>query len=280
MSGGGTTTQIQELNPTQEPFVEYGLQEAQKLYQSGSPVYFPGQTFVGPSDQTQTALSAAQNRAIQGNPLVPAAQSQFQSTIEGDYLSATNPYFANRFNTAADAASQRYFDAMNQTNSQASMAGRYGSNAMGQLQDRATSQFAKSLTDTAGGLAFDNYAQERARQLAAAQSAPALAAQDYADIDRMLSLGNITEGYQQQALQDSINRFDFEQGMPQNKLQNFLSAAYGAPLGSQTTMPVPKGGIQGLLGGALAGGALASSIPALGPYSLPIALGTGLLGAL
>tara|TARA_A100000172_G_scaffold28325_1_gene16728 strand:+ start:620 stop:1462 length:843 start_codon:yes stop_codon:yes gene_type:complete len=280
MSGGGTTTQIQELNPTQEPFVEYGLQEAQRLYESGSPVYFPGQTYVGPSEQTQTALDAAQNRAIQGNPLVPAAQSQFQSTIEGDYLSATNPYFANRFNTAADAAQQRYFDAMNQINSQASMAGRYGSNAMGQLQDRATSQFAKSLTDTAGELAFNNYAQERARQLAAAQSAPALAAQDYADIDRMLSLGNISEGYQQQALQDSISRFDFEQGMPQNKLQNFLSAAYGAPLGGQTTVPVQRGGIQGLLGGALAGGALASSIPALGPYALPIAAGAGLLGAL
>jgi len=278
--GGGTQTQIQELSPTQAPFVEFGLQEAQNLYESGSPVFFPGQTFVGPSDQTQSALAAAQNRAIQGNPLVPAAQSQFQSTIEGDYLSATNPYFANRFNTAADAAQQRYFDAINQINSQASMAGRYGSNAMGQLQDRATSQFAKSLTDTAGQLAFDNFAQERARQLAAAQAAPGLAAQDYADIDRMLSLGNITEGYQQQALQDAINRFNFEQGMPQNKLQNFLSAAYGAPMGSVTSAPVPRGGIQGLLGGALAGGALASSIPALGPYALPIAAGAGLLGAL
>ena len=283
LGGGGTQTVYQKLDPSQAPFVEYGLQEAQNLYESGSPMYFPGQTYVGPSDQTQTALTAAQNRAIQGNPLVPAAQSQFQSTIEGDYLSATNPYFANRFATAADAATQKYFDSINQINSQASMAGRYGSNAMGQLQDRATSQFAKSLTDTAGELAFNNYAQERARQLAAAQSAPALASQDYADIDRMLSLGNIAEGYQQQALQDSINRFNFEQGLPQNKLQNFLSAAYGAPMGSMQTNAIPRGGIQGLLGGALTGAALTSMIPegatgiggflAQNPYIAPIGLG-------
>lgn len=275
--GGGTQTVYQNLDPSQAPFVKYGLDEAVNLYESGSPMYFPGQTYVGPSEQTQTALDAAQNRAIQGNPLVPAAQSQFQSTIEGDYLSATNPYFANRFATAADAATQKYFDSINQINSQASMAGRYGSNAMGQLQDRATSQFAKSLTDTAGELAFNNYAQERARQLAASQLAPLMAEADYSDIDKLLNLGSIAEGYQGAVLEDSINRFNFEQGLPQNKLQNFLSAAYGAPMGSMQTSSVPGGGVQSLLGGGLTGYALASSIPALGPYALPIGLGMGLL---
>ena len=287
MSGGGTQTVYQNLDPSQAPFVKYGLDEAVKLYESGSPMYFPGQTYVGPSEQTQTALDAAQTRALTGNPLVPAAQSQLQSTIEGDYLSATNPYFANRFATAANAAEQRYFDAMNQINSQASMAGRYGSNAMGQLQDRATSQFAKSLTDTAGELAFNNYAQERARQLAASQLAPLMAEADYSDIDKLLNLGSIAEGYQGAALEDSINRFNFEQGLPQNKLQNFLSAAYGAPMGSMQTSSIPRGGMQGLLGGALTGAALTSMIPAgatgaagflaANPYLAPLAL--GLLGS-
>jgi hypothetical protein len=280
MSGGGTQTQIQELSPTQAPFVEYGLGEAQRLYQSATPSFFPAQTFVGPSQQTQSGLAAMQNRALEGNPLVPAAQQQYLSTIEGDMLGATNPYFQQRFQTAADAATQKYFDAMNQINSQASMAGRYGSGAMGQLQDRATGQFTKSLSDTAGALAFDNFARERQNQLMAAQQAPMLAQQDYADIGQLLQTGQIAEGYQQQALQDAINRFDFQQNIPQQRLQNFLSAAYGAPLGGRTTAQVPRGGIQGLLGGALAGGALASSIPALGPYAMPIALGTGLLGAL
>ena len=244
------------------------------------PAYFPDQTFVGPSTQTQSALSAMQNRALMGNPLVPAGQQQFLDTIQGDYLSATNPYFQQRFQTAADAATQNYFDAVNQINSQASMAGRYGSGAQADLMDRAQANLAQSLANTAGDLAFQNYAQERGRQLGAAQLAPSMAAADYSDLERMAQIGQVTEGYQDMALQDAINRFNFQQNLPSAQLQQYLSSAYGAPMGSVTSTPVPRGGIQGLLGGALAGGALASSIPALGPYALPIAAGAGLLGAL
>ena len=277
MSGGGTQTQIQELSPTQAPFVEYGLGEAQRLYQSATPSYFPAQTFVGPSQQTQSGLTAMQNRAIEGNPLVPAAQQQYLSTIEGDMLGATNPYFQQRFKTASDAATQKYFDAMNQINSQASMAGRYGSGAMGQLQDRATGQFTKSLTDTAGALAFDNFARERQNQLMAAQQAPALAQQDYADIGQLLQAGQIAEGDQQQALQDAINRFDFQQNIPQQNLQNFLSAAYGAPLGGQTTTQIPSGGLaQGIGTGLMSYGMLAAN-PATAPFAIPAAAAMGLL---
>ena len=68
-SGGGGSQQSttkNELDPTIRPFVEYGLQEAKSLYQGQTPQYYPGQTYVGPSEQTQTALQAAQNRALGG----------------------------------------------------------------------------------------------------------------------------------------------------------------------------------------------------------------------
>ena len=59
--GGGTTVQKQsnELDPTVRPFVEYGLQEAKQLYQTDTPNYYPYQTYVSPSSQTQSALQAA-----------------------------------------------------------------------------------------------------------------------------------------------------------------------------------------------------------------------------
>lgn len=277
MSGGGTTTQIQELNPTQLPFVEYGLGEAQRLYDSATPTYFPAQTYVSPSQQTQSAMTAAQNRAVTGNPLVPAAQDEYLSTIQGDYLGATNPYFQQRFQTAADAASQQYFDNVNRINSQASMAGRYGSGAADQLQDRAMSQFGQNLANTAGQLAFDNYATERQNQLQTAQQAPAMAATDYNDINQLLNLGQMAEGYQGQALQDAINRFDFTQNIPQQNLQNFLSAAYGAPLGGQTTSQIPSGGLgQGIGTGLMSYGMLAAN-PATAPFAIPAAAAMGLL---
>ena len=276
LGGGGVQRTVTELNPTQEPFVEYGLQEAKNLYQTqDTPQFFPDDTFVGPSLQTQAGLAAAQNRAAMGSPLIPAAQQQVFDTISGDFLTAGNPYFTDVFNTASDAAQQKYFDAMNQINSQASMAGRYGSGAMADLQDRATSQFAKSLTDTAGQLAFDNYARERQNQLAQTQLAPAMVAQDYADIDRMLQLGQVSEGYQQLALKDAIDRFNFAQNLPQAKLQPFLAAAYGAPLGQVATTPAPRTNpLAGALGGGLAGSQLATTLGMANP-----ALGAG-LGAL
>jgi len=282
MSGGGTTTQIQELNPTQEPFVKYGLDEAKRLYESGMPAFFPEQTFVGPSDQTTSALAGIQNRAIQGNALVPAAQQQYLDTIQGDYLSSTNPYFQARFDTASDAATQKYFDAVNQINSQASLAGRYGSGAQADLMDRAQGNLAQSLTNTAGELAFNNYAQERGRQLGAAQLAPAMAEADYGDLQRLAGVGQVTEGYQDLALQDAINRFDFQQNLPQNTLQQYLTAAYGAPMGGQTTTPTQKGGLMGALGGALTGYGLAGMAPAgsfLAANPMVAAAGMGLLAS-
>tara|TARA_R100001510_G_scaffold11754_1_gene9000 strand:+ start:4729 stop:5559 length:831 start_codon:yes stop_codon:yes gene_type:complete len=260
--GGGTQTVYQKLDPAQAPFVEYGLEQAKEQYQtSDMPSFYPGDTFVGPSEQTQAGLDAAQNRAVMGSPLIPAAQQQVFDTISGDYLTADNPYFTDVFNTASDAAQQKYFDAMNQINSQASMAGRYGSGAMADLQDRATSQFASALTDTAGQLAFDNYARERQNQLAQTQLAPSMAAQDYADIDRLLKLGQAAEGYQAMALEDDINRFNFNTNLPQLKLQQYLNAAYGAPMGQVQTVPVPRTNpIAGAAGGAMLGAQLG------GPY--------------
>ena len=260
--GGGTQTVYQKLDPIQAPFVEYGLEQAQAQYDTADmPSFYPGDTFVGPSEQTQAGLTAAQNRAVMGNPLIPAAQQQVFDTISGDYLTAGNPYFTNVFNTASNQAQQKYFDAMKQIDSQASMAGRYGSGAMADLQDRATSQFASALTDTAGQLAFDNYARERQNQLAQTQLAPSMAAQDYADIDRMLKLGQAAEGYERMALEDDINRFNFNANLPQIKLQQYLNAAYGAPMGSVSTVPVPRTNpIAGALGGGLAGSQLLPQI--------------------
>jgi len=279
--GGGVQRTVTELNPTQTPFMEYGLQEAKNIYQTqDTPQFFPDQTFVGPSEQAQAGLTAAQNRAAMGSPLIPAAQQQVFDTISGDYLTADNPYFSARFNTAANEAQQKYFDAINQVNSQASMAGRYGSGAMADLQDRATSQFASSLTDTAGQLAYDNYARERQNQLAQTQLAPSMAAQDYADIDRMLQLGQASEGYQQLALKDAIDRFNFQQNLPQAKLQPFLAAAYGAPLGQTAITPAPSTNkLAGALGGGLAGSQLATALGMTNP-ALGIGLGAlaGILG--
>ena len=241
--GGGRSTQTtsQELDPTVRPFVEYGLQEAKQLYRTRGPSYYPYQTYVSPSRQTQQALQAAQSRALTGSPLVPAAQEQQLATIQGQNL-GLNPYFANALQGAAGVATTQFQDALSSIASQASQAGRYGSGAMGNLQDRASTNLAKELTSRAGELAYQNYAAERAAQERAIQSAPQMAAADYQDIQQLLNVGQTAEDYQRQALEADIDRFEFEENKPYTKLQSYLSAAYGAPMGQVSTTQSSGGG--------------------------------------
>lgn len=265
--GGGTNTVTRtELDPTMRPYVQYGLSEAQRLYQMGAPQYYPGQTYIGPSQQTKTALEAAQARATLGNPLVPAAQQQLLGTIQGQYLGA-NPFLTQALQPGFQAAQRQYETGVNQALSNFSRAGRYGSGAMQGALGQSGGEFARALTNAAGTLGYQNYADERARQQAALAAAPGMAAQDYADIQRMAAIGQQTEGYQEMALQDAINRFNFAQQAPYASLQSFLSGAYGAPTGMQQVTPVYRNQMGSALGGALAGaglGQMAGFSPALG----------------
>jgi hypothetical protein len=68
------------------------LEEAQSLYKGAGPDYYPGQTYLDPSQQTQSALQLAEQRALAGSPLQQAALQQQQQTVGGQYLSQSNPY--------------------------------------------------------------------------------------------------------------------------------------------------------------------------------------------
>lgn len=234
------TTTTTAVDPLIQPYLQYGLTEAQNLYQAGGPQYYPGQTYVSPSSATQQGLAALQARAAAGSPLAGAAQgavlaatqgqqspaaqmyqnvynqagynptNQFysglmggttnpalagtQATSSGQYLGG-NPFFQGAFAPAAQAATQQFNQALGDISSQASKAGRYGSGAMSNLQDRAANTLAQTLSNTAGQLAYQNYAAERGMQEAAQSRLGALAQQDIAN--RMAAAQGYGGNYQQ-----------------------------------------------------------------------------------
>ena len=55
-------------------------------------------------------------------------------------------------------------------------------------------------------------------------------------------VGKEAEAYQQRALDADIARYEFEQNKPYTKLQSYLSAAYGAPMGQVSTTKSSGGG--------------------------------------
>jgi len=223
------TTTTSQVDPAIAPYLTYGLEQA-ALYMGGGPQYYTGETFVAPSQTTQAGVQALETRALAGNPLTGLAQQQLQGTLGGAYLGG-NPFFQGAFAPAAQAAQQQYQQTLGDIGSKASLAGRYGSGVMGNLQDRASGQYAQALTNTAGQLAYQNYEAERQRQQQAIGAAPQLAQADYQDINQLLQAGQLREGYQGQQLGADIQRFNFLQNQPQQNLQNYMSLVYGNPLG-------------------------------------------------
>jgi hypothetical protein len=121
--------------------------------------------------------------------------------------------------------------------------GRYGSAAQGEQEARAQDIFARALAEQGGQLAYGSAEAERARQMQAAQMAPQMAATDYADIQKLLTTGQAQEQYSSAALQDAINRFNFEQNLPQMKLSQFANLFSSVPQGQTTVQQAtPSGG--------------------------------------
>ena len=240
--GGQSQTTTQNIDPAILPYITYGLDEAKDLYEKDSPKYYPDATYVPASQTTEDALKMASDRALGGNPLVPAAQQQQLSTIRGDRLAATNPYFSQMMASAAQPAVNEFNKAIRDIGSRTAASGRYGSGAMGEMESQASENLANALTNRASELAYSNYGAERSRQDAAIAQAPQMAAADYQDINQLARVGQTQEQYAKDKLNADIARFEFGENKPYNKLQSYLSAAYGAPAPVNTTTTSSGGG--------------------------------------
>ena len=249
MSKGSTpTTQSSTVTaePSEfvKPYYQEALGQAQQLYQSDVPQYFPQATYVPFSGQTEAALRLQEQRALSGSPLLGSSQQEIQNILSGQYLDpSTNPYLQQAFQRAAG-------DVQSQLGSMFAKGGRYGSAAMAETAGRRMGDLASQIY---GGA----YQQERARQLQAAQMAPQLAALDYADIGQLAQVGQQREAMSEAQLADAMQRFQFEQQKPYTKLREYL-ASIGAPTSQQTVsaQPIYRNLGANLLSGAMGGGYL------------------------
>ena len=131
---------------------------------------------------------------------------------------------------------------MQGTNSQASMSGRYGSDAHQRLASDASGNLATSLANTAGQLSYDNYANERGNQINAMNNAQNIAGNQNVGANNLMQAGGYQAGFDQNALDANISRHDYSQNAQQQYLGNYTSAVWGAPGGSQSTTTSSGGG--------------------------------------
>jgi len=239
--GGGNSQTTNELDPNIVPYVTDALQKQQDLYNQGAPEYYGGQTYLDPNTQQQQAMSQMTANANVNNPMLQNSTNLNNSMIQGDYLQ-NNPNFDQVMATAGRAATDQYNNAMQSTNSNASMSGRYGSDAHSRMASNNSSNLAQSLADTAGQYAYTNYANERGNQINAMNNAGQISQNQNIGANNLMNAGNMQAGFDQTALNADIARHDYGQNAQQQHLSNYTNAVWGAPGGSTSTTSQSGGG--------------------------------------
>lgn len=240
--GGGAQTVNTQVQPPAYamPFLEFGLSEAKNQYTADMPNYFPSSTVVGFSPESEMALTGMRDRALDPNSMTAQTQAAVTQNLMG-----TNPLVSMAFKPVIDSVQSQF-----------ARAGRYGSGANQQALAAALAPAALQA------------------QQAAISQAPQV---QNLDLQQLGQVGAAREGQAQAELQDSINRFNFEQNRDAQKLQQYLSLVGGGTVGSNQIQPVFRNQAASGLGGALGGAQLGAS---LGFNPLYGALGGGLLGLL
>ena len=294
--GVSTSTQTTSAPAYLQPQLEFSASEARKLYDQGPQQFFPSQTYVSYSDPTrqgidllgqavspeeEAATRALYNQAQGGlSSTSLAAQNQLQKTLQGDYLGIT-PELQNYMDVIARRSEQSYNEnVLPSLRSGYGRSGAFGGSDFQQGLQTSGRNFTRELADNLSGVALKNYQGERANQQNALGLAPtyeelayspALMAQNAGSAlsgitqrraQGLLSQGQMLEEEKRMALQEQMDRFNFNQNAPQERLSQFnsnLQSSYipGTNVVSTAT-PYKKGSTFGkLMGGALTiGGAL------------------------
>ena len=246
--GGGNTRQVQassvEPPAFQKPFIEYGLSQAKQLYEAETPQYYPGQTVVGYSPESEMALQGIRQQAISGSPFIQGVQDVVMQNLMG-----TNPLQSAAFRPVVE-----------QVQAEAAKSGRYGSG----YQQAALAQALAPMA-------------LQAQQQAIAQ-APAARQFGMADLETLAQVGAAREAQQQAELAADIERFQFEQARPQEKLQQYIAATRGGELGRTTYEAQQRQPLTSILGAGLAGAELGQMAGFGGGTGALIGAGLGLLG--
>lgn len=257
--GGGGNTKTKTVNEPWsgvKPYLLGGYKDAKALYEEGAPEYYPWQTTSPMSSYSKNSLDATAQRAAYGSDLTRSAQGQLQDTINGDYLNS-NPYLQGAIDAAVQPITNAFrSEVMPGIDSNFSAAGRYGSGLQGEAYDDANAQLAQQIGNVSTQMAYQNYGDERQRQMQAMLFAPEMAKQDYYDLAMLGQAGQGYDQYNQNLINADIEKWNYNNNADWNFLNDYIGLLNGATGGSSTTTAPKQGGVNpftGILGGAATG---------------------------
>lgn len=215
---------------------------------------YPEDTYVPFSQESLQAQEMQADRAQAGSPLLQQGQQAIQDTARGDYLFGA-PELQNRL---FEANARQIQPAIS---SAFTKSGRYG----GGLHQES---LARGLGDAYAQPFFDMYGKERGLQQSAAAMSPQMAAADYFDIGQLSQVGAQKEGKSREVLQSEMDRWNFQQQAPYQRLNAQSGVVQSGFPGGTSVSQAPKqqgmSPVGGALGGAASGAMVGSVVPGIG----------------
>lgn len=239
------------------------LGHARSQFLSDKPQFFPGSTIADLSPTTMYGLGAQANMAM-NNPVTQGANQLFNQTIGGQFLGA-NPYAQAAYDAAAQGVTRNFREAIRPGIDAAfTRAGR--SQSSGQFAntvDTARQQLGDTLNRLAQPFFFDQYGQERGRQMQALGFAPQMSALNFGNIAQLRDAGSFMDERLQQHLNEQIARHDFAQNVDAEKLARYAGLVRGTDLGKtiSTERQIHTNPFAQALGALLSVGKFASGMP-------------------
>lgn len=200
------------------------------------------QSYIGMSPTARQGYEGIVANAQDPNSPTNVALKAITDTAGGNFLATGNPYYQQAYERAVAPMIDRFNEQVAPGIDAAfSGAGRYGSGLYAQSRNSAETTLSRGLADVSAQMGYQNYNDERARQMQAATIAP-----QYQD---MSSQALIAAGQAFQADQQASQQHAWD------NLGRYMSVVGGQPWGSSTsgstTQPVysnPLGDLLGLAG--------------------------------
>jgi hypothetical protein len=199
-SGGGTTVQKTEPPAYAIPYHQQLMQRAGNVTSQPYQPY-PGARIADFTPEQQAGMNLTTQRALQGSPVMQAAQGNLQDTLQGKYLDS-NPYIDQMVNRTQQ-------DVM--TNWGAQLGKNFGNTGVQEVVGRA-------LGDSSNAVRYQNYNDERTRQMQANLFAPQAASADYQDMQALMGVGDVRQQQQQNLLNMPFEEWARAQQFPYDQL--------------------------------------------------------------
>lgn len=220
--GGGTTQTVQsipeELKPLATAYTNKAIGLADQPFQA-----YGGQRYADLNGTQQQGIGMIQQRAMNGSPVMDAAQSNLQGMMQG----GSNPYLDAMVNRAQG-------NVMGNANAAGARSGSFGNSGIAEAA-------AKQMGDVATSMYGGAYEADQGRRMQAIGMAPTFGNQAYADAGNLLKAGQLQQDQAQQGMDFGFQQYQDAQNLPFKQLAG-MSGVFGSNLGGQSTTTQSGGG--------------------------------------